>query len=100
MVEVAPPGDAVTVYAVTGSPWSTSVGFHATYPVPFAANAVVCVGASGTARPKFSPRMCRYCGSRPAAATIEAGAFATLEITWLPETTVLFDDESPSPCHQ
>ena len=42
-----PPGDAVTVYRVTGSPWSTNVGFHDTYPVESVAKARMWLGGSG-----------------------------------------------------
>src|SRR5581483_7192049 len=59
IVALAPPGEAVTVYEVTGSPLSTKVGFQPTYPVPFAANAATCPGASGTLAPKRSARIHR-----------------------------------------
>ena len=57
MVVLAPPGEAVTVYEVTGEPLSTKEGFQPTYARSAPPDAAICVGAIG-AEPwlKVSPR--------------------------------------------
>src|SRR5437764_12586321 len=102
MVTRWPPGFAVTVYEVTGSPLSTKDGVQDTYAEPSAGVTASCAGGSGTdGSATMRCSRWRYAGSRPAAATTSAGACCAPGMLWLPATPAPSVLEWVAPCtHQ